>query len=238
MFMGMLELWQFTWFIAIAGAFVSFHSTFCRGFVLQGKVRTSPQVPRLWLLRVEVPKSYWTWFYLIGAMHSIVLLVIALFWQKTHVVQAALHFAHPSKGTDIIMIQSHTIVFLTLFAMHTTRRFFESLLVTEFGDAKMHACILFVGTYHYVATVLSVLFDPDSITLHKETTLRHVMARSGVVLFVFASYHQMRCNYLLAKQKRANNMKLYPSHWWYNRYAQSHLCLGRYQPSSPRHNQF
>jgi len=27
-----------------------------------------------------------------------------------------------------------------LFALHTTRRFLESLLVTEFGDAKMHAC--------------------------------------------------------------------------------------------------
>ncbi|RMX63800.1 hypothetical protein KXD40_006245 [Peronospora effusa] len=229
----MLELWQFTWLLAIACALVSFQSNFCRGFVLQGKMRTSAQLPGLWLLHLEVPKSYWTWFYLIGALHSILMLLVALFWQKMQVVQDVLHFAHPLEETDVVMIQPHIIKFLTLFAVHTTRRFLESLLVTEFGDAKMHACsrlqyilllksadnfklmmasllrclVLFVGTYHYVVTVVSVLFDPDSIRMHKETTLRHVMLGWGIVLFAFASYHQMRCNYLLAKQKRANYMK-------------------------------
>jgi protein-S-isoprenylcysteine O-methyltransferase Ste14 len=33
------------------------------------------------------------------------------------------------------------------------------------------------------------------------------MAGVGVVLYAVASYHQTRCNFLLAKQKRANNMK-------------------------------
>lgn len=144
--MGMLDLWQLTWLVAVAGALLSFRSKFCRGFVLQGKMRTPvtvAQLPGLWLLRVEVPKSYWTWFYLIGALHSILMLVVAVFWQKTRVAQYALHFAHPSadqERSNVVMIQPHTIGFLTLFAVHTTRRFFESLLVTEFGDAKMHAC--------------------------------------------------------------------------------------------------
>ncbi|KAG3090485.1 hypothetical protein PI124_g13479 [Phytophthora idaei] len=211
---GMLELWQLTWVIAIAGGLLSFRSSFCRGFVLQGKMRTPVAVSQLpglsSLLRVEVSKSHWTWFYLIGALHSILMLAIAVFWQDTQVVQYALHLAHPSAGLEdhgIILIQPHTIAFLTLFSVHTTRRFLESLLVTEFGDARMHACILFVGTYHYIATVLSVLFDPDSITVHELTVSRLAMAGLGVVLFIIASYHQTRCNYLLAKQKRANNMK-------------------------------
>lgn len=67
--------------------------------------------------------------------------------------------------------------------------------------------VLFVGTYHYVATVLSVLFDPDSITVHEFTTVRLLMAVVGVVVFIVASDHQTRCNYLLAHQKRANDMK-------------------------------
>ncbi|KAG6958872.1 hypothetical protein JG687_00009117 [Phytophthora cactorum] len=207
---GMLELWQLTWVIAIAGGLLSFRSSFCRGFVLQGKMRTPVAVSQLpglsSLLRVEVSKSHWTWFYLIGALHSILMLVIAVFWQDTQVVQYALHLAHPSAGLEghgIILIQPHTIAFLTLFSVHTTRRFLESLLVTEFGDARMHAC----STYHYIATVLSVLFDPDSITVHELTVSRLAMAGLGVVLFIIASYHQTRCNYLLAKQKRANNMK-------------------------------
>ncbi|KAH7471111.1 hypothetical protein PRIC1_003077 [Phytophthora ramorum] len=211
MFIGMLELWQLTWVIAVAGALLSFRSGACRGFVLQGKMRTPvavAQLPGLSLLRVEVPKSYWTWFYLIGALHSVLVLVVAVFWHDTRVAQFALHLAHPRADQDtLVVVQPHTITFLGLFAVHTTRRFLESLLMTEFGDAKMHACILFVGTYHYVATVLSVLFDPDAITLHENSTSRQVMAVAGVVIYLVATYHQTRCNYLLAKQKRANNMK-------------------------------
>ncbi|POM80049.1 3-oxo-5-alpha-steroid 4-dehydrogenase/steroid 5-alpha-reductase [Phytophthora palmivora] len=206
LYVGMLELWQLTWLIAATGGLLSFHSSFCRGFVLQGKMRTSvavSELPGLTLLRVEVPKSYWTWFYLIGALHSLLMLIVTVFWQHTQTVQYALHLAHPSVDQEIIIIQPHTIAFLTLFSIHTTRRFLESLLVTEFGDARMHAC----STYHYVATVLSVLFDPDSTTMHKFTTSRWLMAGLGVALYIVGSYHQTRCNYLLAKQKRANNMK-------------------------------
>ncbi|KAK1943635.1 Polyprenol reductase [Phytophthora citrophthora] len=203
--MGMLELWQLTWLIAVAGGLFSFRSSFCRGFVLQGKMRSSmavSQLPGMSLLRVEVSKSYWTWFYLIGALHSIAMLGIVTFWQDTQMVQYALHLAHPSDG-EIVAIQPHIVAFLVLFSVHTTRRFLESLLITEFGDARMHAC----STYHYVATVLSMLFDPDSVTIHEFTISRLAMAVLGVVIFSIASYHQTRCNYLLAKQKRANNMK-------------------------------
>ncbi|KAG7383463.1 Steroid 5 alpha-reductase 3 [Phytophthora pseudosyringae] len=203
---GMLELWQLTWLAAVAGGLLSFRSRFCRGLVLQGKMRTPAaisQLPGLSVLRVEVPKSYWTWFYLVGALHSVVMLVAAVLWQDTQAVQYALHFAHPSAEREHITIQPHTIAFLVLFSVHTTRRFLESLLVTEFGDARMHAC----STYHYVATVLSVLFDPDAISVHETTTSRWVMTALGLMIFIIASYHQTRCNYLLAKQKRANNMK-------------------------------
>lgn len=206
--MGMLELWQLSWLIAVAGGLLSFRSSFCRGFVLQGKMRTSTAVSQLSglsLLRVELPKSYWTWFYLIGALHSIMMLAIVTLWQDTRVVQYALQFAHHSHG-GIVTVQPHIVAFLVLFSVHTTRRFLESLLITEFGQARMHACILFVGTYHYVATVLSVLFDPDSITIHELTIARLAMSVVGFLVFSIASYHQTRCNYLLAKQKRANNM--------------------------------
>lgn len=37
-----------------------------------------------------------------------------------------------------IRINHDTVVFLSLFTFHTTRRFVESLLITEFGDSTMH----------------------------------------------------------------------------------------------------
>ncbi|KAF1780713.1 3-oxo-5-alpha-steroid 4-dehydrogenase, C-terminal [Phytophthora cactorum] len=187
---GMLELWQLTWVIAIAGGLLSFRSSFCRGFVLQGKMR-------LLLPSHNFPACHHC-CYLDAGYRSL------LAGYASGAIRTAL--AHPSAGLEghgIILIQPHTIAFLTLFSVHTTRRFLESLLVTEFGDARMHAC----STYHYIATVLSVLFDPDSITVHELTVSRLAMAGLGVVLFIIASYHQTRCNYLLAKQKRANNMK-------------------------------
>ncbi|KAG7397746.1 Steroid 5 alpha-reductase 3 [Phytophthora boehmeriae] len=202
----MLELWQLSWVVAVGGALLSFHSEFCRGFVLQGKVRTPVAVahlPGVSFLRVEVPKRWWTWFYLVGALHSVAVLTIAVFYQETKAVQYPLRCMHHSTTGTAIKIQPHTVAFLMLFALHTTRRFFESAFITEFGDAKMHV----VSTYHYVATVLSVLFDPDAVAVHEDTTARRVMAGVGLVLYLVASYHQTRCNYLLAKQKRANNMK-------------------------------
>ncbi|KAI9917782.1 hypothetical protein PsorP6_012895 [Peronosclerospora sorghi] len=161
-------------------------------------MRATAKLPRLWLLHVEAPKSYWTWFYLIGAVHSLLVSLVAVFWQKTRGIQYFLHLAHPDRNDlEVITIQPHTVGFLVLFTVHTTRRFLESLFVTSFGNAKMHAS----------STVQSVLFDPDSITPHKETMARRVMAGLGLLLFMFSAYHQIRCNYLLTQQKRANNMK-------------------------------
>ncbi|CAI5722269.1 unnamed protein product [Hyaloperonospora brassicae] len=219
--MGMLVLWQLTWVLALVAALLSFRSELCRGFVLQGKTRTLARLPPLRLLHVELPKSYWTWFYLIGAIHSNGIVLAMVCWQNTRVVQCALHVAHPAptvheEGTGIT-IQPHAIAFLMLFAAHTTRRAVESVLVTEFGTAKMHASILFVGMYHYVATPLSVLFDPDATTPHSDTNGRRLLTGLGILLFVVASYHQMRCNSLLAKQKRANNMvHVVPRGDWFN----------------------
>ncbi|RLN67954.1 hypothetical protein BBJ28_00023197 [Nothophytophthora sp. Chile5] len=233
--MGMLQLWQFTWSVAVVGAIASFRSGFCRAFVLQGKMRTPAalaQLPGLALLRLEVPKSYWTWFYLVGALHTTAILLVAVFGQRTQMAQRVLHLIHnrtdfvagiEEASTAEIRIQPHTIAFLTLFAVHTTRRFLESVYITAFGDARMHATILFVGIYHYVATVLSVLFDPDSVTPHEDTTLRRIMQALGGVLFVVATGHQSRCNYLLASQKRANNMQhVIPRGDWFDAVRSPH----------------
>ncbi|CEG40976.1 3-oxo-5-alpha-steroid 4-dehydrogenase steroid 5-alpha-reductase [Plasmopara halstedii] len=221
--MRSIDVWRLTWLIAASSGLLSFQSKFCQGFVLHGKLRSSvvlSRLPLVSLLRVEVSKSLYTWFYLIGALHSIGILWIAVFYQDKPAVQKALHFAHPISNQDdnnIIALQPHTIAFLTLFSIHTTRRCLESFLITEFGKAKMHASIFFVGIYHYIATVLSVLFDPDSITSHELTTSRTMMSGLGIMIFIMASYHQSYCNYLLAQQKRANNMNhVIPRGDWFN----------------------
>ncbi|TDH66575.1 uncharacterized protein CCR75_005632 [Bremia lactucae] len=206
--MDLLLLLQLAWLFAVLIGLLSFSSHFCRCFVLHGKTRTSAAIPQF--LRIEVPKSYYTWFYLIGALHSNLILALVIIWKDTRMVQKALHLAHPLAGlvgNGAIPIQPHSILFLTLFSVHTTRRFLESLLVTEFGDSMMHASIMFVGIFHYVATVLSVVIDPGFIQLYEFTASRWAMSVVGIVIYFIAFYHQSRCNYLLAKQKRASTMK-------------------------------
>ncbi|KAI9918109.1 hypothetical protein PsorP6_012868 [Peronosclerospora sorghi] len=154
----MLVLWQLSWLAATLVAFLSVGNKFCRGCVLHGKMHVTAKLSRLWLLL------------------------------KTRGIQYFLYLAHPDHNDlEVITIQPHTVGFLVLFTVHTTRRFLESLFVTSFGDAKMHAsskwgsiyfvifysrfgwtiwgCLVFlVGICHYVGTVQSVLFDLDSIT--------------------------------------------------------------------------
>ncbi|RLN10732.1 hypothetical protein BBJ28_00026196, partial [Nothophytophthora sp. Chile5] len=190
--MGMLQLWQFAWSVAVVGAIASFRSGFCRAFVLQGKMRTPAalaQLPGLALLRLEVPKSYWTWFYLVGAMHTTATtattatLLFAVFGQETQMAQRVLHLIHsrtdPAAGieeatTAGIRIQPHTIAFLTLFAVHTTRRFLDSVYVTAFGDARMHECTppVHISTV-YKATV-AIALVPHPFVAWRSLAVLHV----------------------------------------------------------------
>jgi hypothetical protein len=63
---------------------------------------------------------------------------------STHTFFLALFFMTAALTFAFVpLVTLHTRFLLlawTLAALHTTRRFLESLLVTEFGDAKMHAC--------------------------------------------------------------------------------------------------
>lgn len=93
----------------------------------------------------QVPKSYWTWFYLIGASFNSLLLLLVVIAQDNPMFQTVLR-AMQSRATDssdddsapLLAVNAHTIAFLSLFALHLSRRFFESLLITQFGDSKMH----------------------------------------------------------------------------------------------------
>lgn len=140
-----------------------------------------------------------------GAVHSLVVLLAVLLVQSHPIVQAALQLLQSS--SDHVTVQSDIILFLALFAVHVTRRFLESALVTQFGDAKMHAGVFVVGCFHYMAATLSALSDPAAVMPKPDTIVNRVLMALGVVVYAVASYHQNVCNSLIARQKRANGMK-------------------------------
>lgn len=86
----------------------------------------------------QLKKSYWTWFYLLGSCFNTSLLLLVLFAQENPMAQTVLHTLQSTTDEQPVRINHDTVVFLSLFAFHTTRRFVESLLITEFGDSTMH----------------------------------------------------------------------------------------------------
>jgi hypothetical protein len=199
---------QLLWAALAAVGVLAFRFSFFRAFVLQGRLRSRAavaQLPGLALLRLEVPKKLWTWFYLVGALHSAAVLCAVAFADSHPVVQLALQALQSTHSR--VQVQRDTVVFLALFAVHVTRRFLESALVTQFGQAKMHVGVFFVGCVHYIAATLSALTDPDAVTPREDSERRRVLMALGVALYAVASYHQSVCNRLIATQKRANGMQ-------------------------------
>lgn len=157
-----------------------------------------------------MPKKLWTWFYLVGALHSIVVLCAVAFADAHPAVQLVLQLLQSSSAR--VQVQRDTVIFLALFAVHVTRRFLESVLVTQFGEARMHAGVFLVGCFHYIAATLSALTDPDAVTPHDDTERRRILMALGVAIYAVASYHQSVCNLLIATQKRANEMQYVVPH--------------------------
>lgn len=110
-------------------------------------------------------------------------------------------------SAERVRVQPDMLAFLALFLAHVTRRLLESLLVTQFGAARMHAGVFAVGCAHYVAAPLSALSDPAAVEPHDDSQSRLALLALGVALYAVASYHQSLCNALIARQKRANGMK-------------------------------
>lgn len=64
-----------------------------------------------------------------------------------------------------------------------------------------------LGCIHYLCVSVSVLSDPDAAAMHDATLLRRATISIGTVLFVVASYHQARCNYIIAKLKKQHHYR-------------------------------
>lgn len=89
----------------------------------------------------QIPKTAWTLFYLVGSAVNALLLLLALFAHDNALLQSVLR-ALQSRALPLddgeLVVNRHTVAFLSFFLLQTSRRFLESLLITQFGDAKMH----------------------------------------------------------------------------------------------------
>lgn len=89
----------------------------------------------------QVPKTTWTLFYLVGTFVNALLLLLAVAAHENPLLQTvlrALQSREQAEADVLLVVNQHAVAFVSFFLLQTTRRFLESLLITEFGDAKMH----------------------------------------------------------------------------------------------------
>nr|CCA22390.1 conserved hypothetical protein [Albugo laibachii Nc14] len=167
-----------------------------RSIATHGRLTQSHRIQRSkWidLFEFEVSKKLWTLFYLFGAI-----------WTGFWIVQTQKH-------TDRWALNKNTFIVLILYEVHLVRRFVECILVTKFGSSKMKLAGVLVGLVHYLIVPLAILSD-ENVRLREDGDLFKL---AGVLLFLKASYHQWRCNSILARIKGENNQYGVPHGDWF-----------------------
>ena len=152
---------------------------------------------------LRVPKRFFLHFYILGAAASAVIIAICL--QKRR------------KFTEMIP--------LIIFLLHTWRRLWECIYITEFGVSTMHICGYLAGIAHYILVPISCL----SINIRRSSQEQLYFA---LMLFAIASIEQSRIHYMLFRVKRTtlsimkpNAIFLYdvPRGAWFN-----YVCCPHY----------
>ncbi|CCI47447.1 unnamed protein product [Albugo candida] len=187
--------------IALLGG--HFSKGLIRSIATHGRLAQSHHVkPTKWidLLELEVPKKLWTVFYLYGAI-----------WNGFWIVQTRQHADRWDLNRNIILV-------MILFEVHLLRRLLECILVTKFGASKMKLAGVMVGLVHYTVVPLAILSDKGG----KMSVYGEYLKIAGLILFMYASYHQWRCNSILARIKREENQYGVPCGDWFE-YVQSPL---------------
>ncbi|DAZ93529.1 TPA: hypothetical protein N0F65_000145 [Lagenidium giganteum] len=170
-------------------------SGFFKSMIVHGKQReasTLSKLPHFWVLQIELKKRWWTFFYFGGTVFNGMLVYAVWMQPRSATMQSLLALVHEvpkDSSASYLQINDNTRFFTILFQVQVTRRFLESLLVTEFGSSTMHAS------------------DPDAIITYEDTWCRSRVIGLGALLFLVGSQHQFQCNRILASMKRQNGMK-------------------------------
>ncbi|KAK3924907.1 Polyprenol reductase [Frankliniella fusca] len=172
-------------------------------------------------LVLEVPKRWFSHFYVFAALYSMMCLVFTL---KVYVFGGA----PPTKFIQLLNILATekrtftvsslaTLIGLTLMTAQCMRRFYETWFISVFSDAKMNFSHYIVGFLHYFGAINAILVEAPGFTSHtgvSSLVLRlnfselHYYHYLAIVSFVWAFVHQYRAAIILADLRRDTTGKV------------------------------
>ncbi|XP_064917015.1 polyprenol reductase [Columba livia] len=169
-----------------------------------------------WLRLLQVPKRWFTHFYVVSVLWNGFLLIwlfraeflgesLPSWIQPMH---RALGRDSRSEGTDSESFSA--LLVLLLLWLHSCRRLAECLWTSVFSSGVIHVVQYCFGIVYYIAVGSTVLCQvPANVRNGKELSVQiswyHVV---GVVMYIWASLHQHRCLVILANLRRSKSGKV------------------------------
>ncbi|XP_064005361.1 LOW QUALITY PROTEIN: polyprenol reductase [Pogoniulus pusillus] len=166
-----------------------------------------------WLRRLQLPKRWFTHFYVVSVLWNGFLLV-RLF--QAEFLRGSLpswiqHMQHTlgrdSQSEDMDSEHCSVLLALLLLWLHSCRRLAECLWTSVFSDGVIHILQYCFGLGYYIGLGSTLLCQlPASTGKGKELSVHvcwyHVV---GVTMYTWASLHQHRCLVILAKLRRSKS---------------------------------
>lgn len=151
--------------------------------------------------KMFIPKKMFAHLYVIGASCALwnVISEIAQqnFTANAGVLECITHILH-----------SRLLLVLLLWTLHVLRRLFESLLITRYGDSRMHVAGFVAGLVHYVAVPLCFREGNDAGSESDSDRDIFCLSFQDIILmgvpcliFLFANYIQSETHFILFRMK-------------------------------------
>ncbi|XP_065918810.1 polyprenol reductase-like [Dysidea avara] len=121
--------------------------------------------------------------------------------------------------------QFEVVLALAVQTLQVTRRFLECVCISVFSSSKMHILHHLVGVFFYTWNGPTILSQFTMCSDEADTKLQLQWYHfTGVLLFIYASYHQYKCHSILANIRTGRDGNTYglPKGDWFELLTSSH----------------
>ncbi|XP_025942209.1 polyprenol reductase isoform X2 [Apteryx rowi] len=189
---------------------------FFQDLIRYGKTKSDCEQRPAWLRLFDVPKRWFTHFYVVSVLWNGFLLIwlIQARFLRGSLSSWLQHLHHAlsraSQNEDIESECFSALLVLLLLWLHSFRRLAECLCTSVFSNGVLHIVQYCFGLGYYIAVGLTVLCQvPSNFRSGEELSVQicwyHII---GIVMYIWASLHQHRCLVILANLRKSKSGKV------------------------------
>ncbi|XP_057325192.1 polyprenol reductase [Microplitis mediator] len=160
--------------------------------------------------KFEVPKRYFSHFYLFAAPLSTTVLLLCIYryfylGNLPEVIFTILDFLFNSSRKALVTSEQ-TITAITMITIQCWKRLYETHCVSVYSDAKMNISHYIVGFIHYIGTITCIIGESSGFVKGSDYDFHWSKLNSiciiSAVFFLLSSYEQLKTNFILAHLRK------------------------------------